>query len=118
MRSTFGKTHTFAKGASHLNTLRAYRRLLPRKLLLNIMKTTVGIRNIQFALNHIYLKDKNEQFWYSFQKEIDIFRAAVITKQEAKIPFINTNETDFTQDYVLSCLCKSITNWNKICKKI
>lgn len=111
-------THTFAKGASHLNTLRAYRRLLPRKLLLNIMKTTVGIRNIQFALNHIYLKNKNEQFWYSFQKEIDIFRAAVITKQEAKIPFINTNETDFTQDYVLSCLCKSITNWNKICKKI
>lgn len=111
-------THNFIKGASHLNALRTYRRLLPRKLLLNIMKTTIGIRNVQFAINHIYLKDKDEQFWYKFQKEIDAFRLAVIAKQEIVMPFVDANETEPTQAYVVKYLCRSIINWNKICRKI
>jgi hypothetical protein len=111
-------THTFATGAAHLNVLRAYRRLLPRKLLLNITKTTVNIRNIQFALNHIYLKDKDEQFWYSFQKEVNTFRLAVIAKNSLNLPLTNKSETDFTQNYVTESLRKSINNWNKICKQV
>ncbi len=110
-------THTFAKGASHLNVLRSYRNLLPSKLLLNSMKVTVNIRNIQLALNHIYLKDKDEQFWYNFQKEINIFHLAVIAKQEVRIPSFDTSN-DFTENYVTKCFCKSIINWNKICKKL
>ena len=111
-------THTFATGAAHLNVLRAYRRLFPRKLLLNITKTTVGVRNIQFALNHIYLKDKDEQFWYNFQKEVNTFRLAVIAKNSLNIPPANKSETDFTQNYVTESLRKSISNWNKICKQV
>lgn len=111
-------THTFAKGAAHLNILRAYRRLLPRKLLLNITKTTVGIRNIQFALNHIYLKDKDEQFWYNFQKEVNTFRLAVIAKNSLDLALTNKSETDFTQNYVTESLRRSISNWNKICKQV
>lgn len=111
-------SNTFVNGASHLNVIRAYRRLMPHELLRNITKVTVNIRNIQLAVNHLYLKDKNEQFWYDFQQEIRNYYLAVVNKKEAKIGKINHDEYDFTETYVIESLRKSIDNWNKICNKI
>lgn len=108
-------THSFVEGARHLNIIRAYRRLLPRKLLLNVTRTTVHIRNIQFALNHIYLKDKDNHFWLEFQQQVGEFHLAVLQRRHCSIVAINHYVPEFTQDYVVDNLNKSIINWNKVC---
>lgn len=108
-------THSFAEGARHLNIVRAYRRLLPRNVLLNITRSTIHIRNIQFALNHIYLKDKDDLFWSKFQQQMGEFHMAVLQKEPCLIIAENNYASEFTQDYVIEHLNKSILNWNKIC---
>ena len=108
-------THTFVEGARHLNVIRAYRRLLPHNVLRNATKATTCIRNIQFALNHIYLKDKDVQFWSEFQHQLAEFHLAVSKQTPCLVLAINNHAPEFTQDYVISNLNKSILNWNKIC---
>jgi hypothetical protein len=108
-------THSFAEGARHLNIVRAYRRLLPRNVLLNVTRSTIHIRNIQFALNHIYLKDKDDRFWSEFQQQMGEFHMAILQKEPCLIIAENNYASEFTQDYVIEHLNKSIINWNKIC---
>ena len=108
-------THTFVEGARHLNVIRAYRRLLPYKVLRNATKATTCIRNIQFALNHIYLKDKDVEFWSEFQHQLAEFHLAVAKQTPCLVLAINNHAPEFTQDYVIRNLNKSILNWNKIC---
>ena len=108
-------THTFVEGARHLNVIRAYRRLLPHNVLRNATKATTCIRNIQFALNHIYLKDKDVEFWSEFQHQLAEFHLAVAKQTPCLVLAINNNAPEFTQDYVIRNLNKSILNWNKIC---
>ena len=108
-------THTFVEGARHLNVIRAYRRLLPHNVLRNATKATTCIRNIQFALNHIYLKDKDVEFWSEFQHQLAEFHLAVAKQTPCLVLAINNHAPEFTQDYVIRNLNKSILNWNKIC---
>jgi hypothetical protein len=112
------ETINFATGAAHLNIIRAYRRLLPKQNLINFAKTAIYIRNISFSLTYLLDEEKDETFWFNFQKQLAIFIQALEEKKACPQLSFNTTNNDFDYQYANQNLAKAIRNWNKICTQI
>lgn len=112
------ETINFATGASHLNIIRAYRRLLPKQNLINLSKSVICIRNISLSLTYLLDEKKDEAFWFNFQQQLAIFIQALEEKKTCPQLAFNTKDSDFDHQYANQNLAKAIHNWNKICTQI
>lgn len=110
---------TFRNGATHLNTLRSYRRLIPRNMMYNSFRAIVAIRDIQFVLNHLFILDKDEEFWQSIREHLQLYKIAIINTRACELYLsIKNIEQDYSENYVVKKLNKSIKNWNQLCDLI
>lgn len=107
---------TVLHGTVHLNTLRSYRRLVPKNMMRDSMKVTVNIRNIQFVLNHLYLLDKDEEFWLEIRDHLKLYKYSIKNIQICTFYTpIKDISHDYSESYVVDKLNKSIKSWNKLC---
>ncbi|MDD3267466.1 MAG: hypothetical protein PHC75_09855, partial [Burkholderiales bacterium] len=110
---------TVRYGTVHLNMLRSYRRMISKNMMRGSMKATVNLRNIQFVLNHLFLLDKDEEFWLSIRDHLKLYQHSIKNKQICLLYTTTKNiDHDYSEVYVVDKLNKSIKSWNKLCELI
>ena len=107
----------FTKGVEHLNIIRSYRRLLPKKIMRNAVQVVVSVRNINFALTHIYLIEKNEGFWFNFKQQMHQLVLAIEEKRICQ-PIIFKYSQEANEKFAQQNLSRAIHTWNKLCSKL
>ncbi len=107
----------FRQGATHLNIIRAFKHLQPKETLLNMVRTTVHIRDLSFAFMHITVDEESRTFWCNFQIQLRHYLAAVNKKEPCK-PLLFDAPCDKSQEYANRNLRITVNNWNRLCFKL
>lgn len=100
----------------HINMARLYQRFIPTEYLMNVHRLSVSIRNIQFALDNVYDKDKNEVFWYTVKNELSNFKGAMKDGRAISQGFYFEVET-ILQRHVADYLNRAVKSWNVLCAR-
>ncbi len=99
----------------HLGMVRNYRRLLPKKYMMQTYRVSVNIRNIQHALDNLYYETKNEVFWYGVKSNLYGLRLNMKTYTPCGIPTMPVAPKTKLQHYIARCLQQAFIQWNKLC---
>lgn len=101
-------------GVVHLNTIRAYRHLLPRKNLINIVRATNCMRGLAFTFTHITIDETDYAFWDKFQHKLSEFLSAIERLEKCK-SLVFDEPINKSQEYANKSLERVVCNWNKVC---
>lgn len=99
----------------HLGMVRNYRRMLPKKYIMQAYRMSVNIRNIQHALDNLYYEKKNEVFWYGIKNNLYWLRLNMKTYTPCGIPTMPVEPETKLQHYIAHCLQEAFIRWNKLC---
>ncbi|HHF0526126.1 TPA: hypothetical protein ACTUT5_003208 [Legionella anisa] len=99
----------------HLGMVRNYRRMLPKKYIMQACRISVNIRNIQHALDNLYYEAKNEVFWYGIKNNLSWLRINMKTYTQCGTPTMPIEPETKLQHYVMHCLQQAFIRWNKLC---
>jgi hypothetical protein len=99
----------------HLGMVRNYRRMIPKKYMMQAYRISVNIRNIQYALDNLYYESKNELFWYGVKRNLHWLRIKMKTYIPCDLPNMPIEPDTQLQHYVVHCLQQAFIRWNKLC---
>jgi hypothetical protein len=99
----------------HLGMVRNYRRMVPKKYMMQTYRIAVGVRNIQHALDNLYYENKNEVFWYGIKNNLYWLRIKMKTNIPCDLPNMPIEPDTQLQHYVVHCLQQAFIHWNKLC---
>lgn len=100
---------------THLGTIRAFRRLIPKRYLQHTFRISIYLRNIQFALDNLYFETVNDVFWRAVQHNFAQLRQSMRQRIPCPMPGILLMSGTPLQEYVLRCLNQAIHRWNLLC---
>lgn len=99
----------------HLGMVRNYRRLLPKKYIMQTYRVSVYIRNIQHSLDNLYYETKNELFWHGVKNNLSRLRHNMKTYTPCGTPTLYVAPKTQLQFYIARCLQLAFLRWNKLC---
>lgn len=99
----------------HLGIARNYRKLLPKKYMMQAYRIATNLRNIQHSLDNLYYETKNELFWHGIKDNLQALRLKMPTYTPCELlPMPIAAETKL-QHYIMHCLHQAFTHWNTLC---
>ncbi|QMT60889.1 hypothetical protein [Legionella sp. PC997] len=99
----------------HLGMVRNYRRMLPKKYLMQSYRVSINIRNIQHALDNLYYETKNEVFWNGVKNNLFKLRKNMGTYTPCGTPSLPIEPQTKLQHHIVRCLQQAFIHWNKLC---
>ncbi|CAM2926373.1 Uncharacterised protein [Legionella steigerwaltii] len=99
----------------HFGMVRNYRRLIPKKYIMQTYRVSVNIRNILHALDNLYYEKKNEVFWYGVKDNLHWLRLNMKTYTPCGTPAMPVEPETQLQFYIAHCLQQAFIRWNKLC---
>ncbi len=99
----------------HLGIARNYRKLLPRKHMMQAYRIATNLRNIQHSLDNLYYETKNETFWYGIKNNLQLLRLKMPTYSTCDLLPMPIEAQTKLQHYIMHCLQKTFTHWNNLC---
>jgi len=99
----------------HFGMVRNYRRMIPKKYVMQTYRVSVNIRNIQHALDNLYYEKKNELFWHDVKVNLYRLRLNMKTYAPCGTPTLSIEPETQLQHYITHCLQQAFIRWNKLC---
>ncbi|KTC87049.1 hypothetical protein [Legionella brunensis] len=108
---------SFNEEVSHVDIIRSFQPLLPKKYLSLALRIFSNIRNLQFALNNIYYQELNPIFWSSIKQHLHYFRLHMDKQNPIDLSEIIINPSTRLQYLVQDYLLSAMRHWNTLCKR-
>lgn len=110
--------NNFISGTNHMNTMRAYRRLLKKDMFIKATRAGFSMGNVFVSLSCMKVTSENREFWVSANEHLNMLYHAVRDNQQLPLFTVDVTTNNKTEIYFKREFNISINNWNKLCAMI
>jgi hypothetical protein len=107
-----------AKVMNPINMMFDYKRLYKKENLLNIIRISRSVRNLNMIVIYLRNIDLNEAFWQQFSEVLKSFNTQVALRKSLALEVLESLKPDYSipqQCFAFEQLKTIVLNWNKIC---